>query len=124
MKEVQYEYAYMFKYSERPKTLAERRFKDDVPEEVKSARLNEIIDLQLASSLYWHQQQIGKVKKILVEGPSKRSEDEWAGRDGRNSMVIFPKGDFDKGQYIMVKITDCTSATLKGEVVSVCEPAK
>lgn len=123
MKEVQYEFAYMFKYSERPKTLAERRFKDDVPEDVKSRRLNEIIDLQLQSSLYWHQQQIGKVKKVLVEGKSKRSDDEWCGRDGRNSMVIFPKGNFDKGQYIMVKITDCTSATLKGEVVSICEPA-
>jgi len=123
MKEVQYEFAYMFKYSERPKTLAERRFKDDVPEDVKGKRLNEIIDLQLASSLFWHKQQIGKVKKVLVEGKSKRSDEEWCGRDGRNSMVIFPKGAFEKGQYIRVKITDCTSATLKGEVVSVCEPA-
>lgn len=123
MKEVQYEFAYMFKYSERPKTLAERRFKDDVPEDVKGKRLNEIIDLQLASSLYWHKQQIGKVKKVLVEGKSKRSDEEWCGRDGRNSMVIFPKGNFGKGQYIMVKVTDCTSATLRGEVISVCEPA-
>lgn len=123
MKEVQYEFAYMFKYSERPKTLAERRFKDDVPEDVKSKRLNEIIDIQLASSLYWHKQQIGKVKKVLVEGKSKRSDQEWCGRDGRNSMVIFPKGDFGKAQYVMVKITDCTSATLRGEVVSICDPA-
>lgn len=123
MKEVQYEFAYMFKYSERPKTLAERRFEDDVPDDVKGKRLNEIIDLQQASSLYWHQQQIGKVKKVLVEGRSKRSDEEWCGRDGRNSMVIFPKGNFDKAQYILVKITDCTSATLRGEVVSVCEPA-
>lgn len=123
MKEVQYEFAYMFKYSERPKTLAERRFKDDVPEDVKSRRLNEIIEVQLASSLFWHQKQIGRVKKVLVEGKSKRSDEEWCGRDGRNSMVIFPKGNFGKGQYVMVRITDCTSATLKGEVVSVCEPA-
>ncbi len=123
MKEVQYEFAYMFKYSERPKTLAERRFKDDVPEDVKSKRLNEIIDIQLSSSLYWHKLQIGKVKKVLVEGKSKRSDQEWCGRDGRNSMVIFPKGDFGKAQYVMVKITDCTSATLRGEVVSVCDPA-
>lgn len=123
MKEVQYEFAYMFKYSERPKTLAERRFEDDVPEEVKGARLNEIIDLQLASSFYWHQQQIGKTKKVLVEGKSKRSDLEWCGRDGRNLMVIFPKGDFEKGQYVMVKITECTSATLRGEVVSICKPA-
>lgn len=126
MKEVQYEFAYMFKYSERPKTLAERRFQDDVPEEVKGARLKEIIDIQLESSLYWHKLQIGKTKRVLVEGRSKRSELEMCGRDGRNSMVVFPKGDFtfDKGQYVMVKITDCTSATLRGEVVSVCEPAK
>ena len=105
------------------KRLIGRRFKDDVPEDVKGKRLNEIIDLQLASSLFWHKQQIGKVKKVLVEGKSKRSDEEWCGRDGRNSMVIFPKGAFEKGQYIRVKITDCTSATLKGEVVSVCEPA-
>lgn len=121
MKEVRYEYAYMFKYSERPKTLAERKFEDDVPEEVKSKRLNEIIDLQQADSLYWNKKQIGTVTKVLVEGTSKRSEDEWCGRDGRNSMVIFPKGNFEKGQYIMVKITDCTSATLKGEVVEILE---
>ena len=126
MKEVQYEFAYMFKYSERPKTLAERRFEDDVPEPVKGKRLNEIIDIQLSSSLYWHKLQIGKTKRVLVEGRSKRSELEMCGRDGRNSMVVFPKGEFtfEKGQYVMVKITDCTSATLRGEVVSVCEPAK
>ncbi len=126
MKEVQYEFAYMFKYSERPKTLAERRFKDDVPEEIKGKRLNEIIDIQLASSLFWHKQQIGKTKKVLVEGRSKRSELEMCGRDGRNSMVVFPKGEliYDKGSYVMVKITDCTSATLRGELISVCEPAK
>lgn len=123
MKEVNYDFAYMFKYSERPKTLAERRFEDDVPEDVKGKRLNEIIDIQQASSLYWNQQQIGKVQRVLVEGTSKRSDDEMCGRNGRNSMVIFPKGDFGKSEYVMVKITDCTSATLRGEVVSVCAPA-
>lgn len=121
MKEVRYEYAYMFKYSERPKTLAERKFEDDVPEDVKSKRLNEIIDLQQEDSLYWNKKQIGTVRKVLVEGTSKRSEDEWCGRDGRNSMVIFPKGNFEKGQYITVKINECTSATLKGEVVEILE---
>lgn len=124
MKEVEYEFAYMFKYSERPKTLAERRFEDDVPEEVKSKRLTEIIDLQMSHSLKAHEKQVGKTVKVLVEGPSKRNPEEFCGRNGQNSMVIFPKGNLKKGQYIMVNITECTSATLKGNVVEVLEPAK
>lgn len=121
---VQYDFAYMFKYSERPKTLAERRFDDDVPDEVKGLRLNEVIDKQLAHSLASHKRQIGKTVKVLVEGRSKRSEEHMCGRDGRNSMVVFPAGDFDKGMYVMVHIKDCTSATLLGEVVEILEPAK
>lgn len=117
---VQYDFAYMFKYSERPKTLAERRFTDDVPDDVKGRRLNEIIEKQLAHSLMWNQRQIGTTQKVLVEGTSKRSEDFLCGRTGRNSMVIFPKGNLIKGQYVMVKINECTSATLMGEVVAVC----
>lgn len=119
---VQYDFAYMFKYSERPKTLAERRFDDDVPEEVKGRRLTEVINKQLEHSLLSNQKQIGKIDKVLVEGPSKRSEDFFCGRNGRNSMVIFPKGDLKKGDYVMVKINDCTSATLLGEVVEKCAP--
>lgn len=119
MDDVKYDFAYMFKYSERPKTLAERRFEDDVPDEVKSKRLTEIIQKQNQHSLESHQQQIGKIQKVLVEGPSKRSDEELCGRTSRNSMVIFPKGDLGKGQYVMVKIKDCTSATLFGEVVEV-----
>lgn len=118
MKEVGYEFAYMFKYSERPKTLAERRYDDDVPDDVKGKRLTEIVDLQLQNSLKAHQAQVGKMFKVLVEGRSKRSEEQWCGRNGQNSMIIFPKGDFKKGDYINVKVTDCTSATLFGEVVS------
>lgn len=117
MDEIKYDFAYMFKYSERPKTLAERRFDDNVPEETKKKRLTQIIDKQMEHSLESHQRQIGKIKKVLVEGPSKRSEEYFCGRDGRNSMVVFPKGDFKKGDYIMVKIKECTSATLLGEVV-------
>jgi tRNA-2-methylthio-N6-dimethylallyladenosine synthase len=120
MDEVQYDFAYMFKYSERPKTLAERRFEDDVADETKGKRLTEIIDKQLIHSHASHKKQIGKVDKVLVEGPSKRSDDFMCGRNGKNSMVVFPKGDFDKGTYVMVKITDCTSATLMGEVISIC----
>ena len=120
---VQYDFAYMFKYSERPKTLAERRFEDDVPDETKGRRLNEIIEKQLAHSLSSHQKQIGRIDRVLVEGPSKRSAEHMCGRNGRNSMVVFPKGNFSKGEYVMVKITDCTSATLLGDVVEICQPA-
>lgn len=119
---VQYDFAYMFKYSERPKTLAERRFDDDVPEDVKGRRLTEVINKQLEHSLLANQKQIGRIDKVLVEGPSKRSEDHLCGRNGRNSMVIFPKGDLKKGDYVLVKINDCTSATLLGEVVEKCAP--
>jgi len=124
MDAVQYDFAYMFKYSERPKTLAERRFEDDVPEDVKGRRLNEIIDKQLQHSLASHKRQIGKISKVLVEGFSKRSAEHMCGRDGRNSMVVFPKGDFTKGNYVLVRIDECTSATLLGEVVEILEPHK
>jgi tRNA-2-methylthio-N6-dimethylallyladenosine synthase len=123
MDNVRYEYAYMFKYSERPKTLAERRFDDDVPEDVKGRRLIEIIDKQNAHSLTANQQDIGKIYKILVEGPSRRSAEQYCGRNGRNSMVIFDRNGVEKGQYVMVKITDCTSATLLGEYIETCPPA-
>jgi len=121
MKEVQFDFAYMFKYSERPKTLAERRFEDDVPDVVKGARLNEIIELQLQHSRLSNEKQIGKTVKVLIEGTSKRSEEHLCGRNGQNAMVVFPKQNFEKGQYVMVKITDCTSATLMGEAVSLCD---
>jgi tRNA-2-methylthio-N6-dimethylallyladenosine synthase len=120
MDSVQYDFAYMFKYSERPKTLAERRFTDDVPENVKGKRLDQIIEKQLASSLASNKRQIGTVQKVLIEGKSKRSDEHLCGRTGRNSMVIFPKLDCEKGQYVMVRIDECTSATLMGEIVSKC----
>ncbi len=115
---VQYDYAYMFKYSERPKTLAERRFQDNVLPEVKGRRLEEIIAKQQAQGLISNQNQLGKMEKVLIEGPSKRSEDHLCGRTSRNAMVIFPKENYSKGQYVMVKILECTSATLFGEIVS------
>ncbi len=124
MDEVKYDFAYMFKYSERPKTLAERRFEDNVPEETKARRITEIIEKQGEHSLLSHKRQIGKIEKVLIEGYSKRSEEHLCGRNGRNSMVIFPKGNFKKGDYVMVEITDCTSATLFGAVVEKIEPAK
>lgn len=121
MKEVQFDFAYMFKYSERPKTLAERRFEDDVPDAIKGTRLNEIIELQLQHSRLSNEKQIGKTVKVLIEGTSKRSEEYLCGRNGQNAMVVFPKQNFEKGQYVMVKITDCTSATLMGEAVLLCD---
>lgn len=120
MEQVQFDFAYMFKYSERPKTLAERRFEDDVPEEVKAKRLNEIIELQLKHSRLSNDKQIGKTVKVLVEGTSKRSEEHLCGRNGQNAMVVFPRENYEKGQYVFVIITSCTSATLRGEAVSIC----
>lgn len=117
MKEVEYEFAYMFKYSERPKTLAERKFEDDVPEEVKQKRLKEIIALQNEHSLKRNQACIGKTFKVLVEGVSKKSDLELFGRNSQNAVIVFKRGNIKPGTYIDVKITDCTSATLLGEVV-------
>lgn len=118
MDHVVFDYAYMFKYSERPKTLAERKFEDDVPEETKAKRLNEIIEKQNLHSLQRNQAQIGKTFEILVEGPSKRSDAQFCGRNSKNNMVIFDKQNACKGDYISVKITHCTSATLFGEIVA------
>jgi tRNA-2-methylthio-N6-dimethylallyladenosine synthase len=118
MDEVKYDFAYMFKYSERPKTLAERKFEDDIPEDVKSKRLTEIIEKQLNFSLVSNQSRIGMVEKVLVEGESKRSSEMFCGRTSRNSMVVFPRADVKKGDYVLVKITDCTSATLLGEIAN------
>jgi tRNA-2-methylthio-N6-dimethylallyladenosine synthase len=120
MQQVKFDFAYMFKYSERPKTLAERRFADDVPEDVKAKRLTEIIKLQLKNSKLSNEKQVGETVKVLVEGTSKRSEDQLCGRNGQNAMVIFPRENYEKGQYVLVKITSCTSATLLGEAISIC----
>jgi len=115
---VKYDFAYMFKYSERPKTLAERKFEDDVPEEMKSSRLSEIIEKQLKFSLESNKKRIGLIEKVLIEGESKRSDEHMCGRTSRNSMVVFPKGKGLKGEYVQVKIIDCTSATLMGEEIN------
>lgn len=117
MELVEYDFAYMFKYSERPKTLAERKFEDNVPEEVKNRRLTEIINLQQEHSLKSNKKAVGKIFKVLIEGPSKRSEEHWCGRNSQNAMVVFPKeGKHKAGEYVNVKVTDCTAATLIGEL--------
>lgn len=117
MEKVKYDFAYMFMYSERPKTLAARKYKDDIPYEVKKQRLKEIIDLQQKHSLHNNKKYIGKTCEVLIEGTSKRSKDYLYGRNSQNAVVVFPAKNFVKGEYVNVKITDCTSATLFGEVI-------
>lgn len=117
MEWVQYDFAYMFMYNERPKTLAERKFTDDVPEEVKNRRLTEIVNLQQGNNLKSNQRDIGKTFEVLIEGLSKRSDADLSGRTSRNKVVVFPKKNYKAGDYVMVKIHDCTAATLLGEAV-------
>jgi tRNA-2-methylthio-N6-dimethylallyladenosine synthase len=112
-----FDFAYMFKYSERPKTLAERKFSDDVAEEEKTTRLNEIIALQNKLSQKSNEQDVGKTMEVLVEGPSKRSTEQHVGRNTQNKVVVFPKGETQRGQYVRVKIDACTSATLMGHLI-------
>ena len=119
MKEVRYDHAFMFMYSERPDTYAARKYVDDVPEAVKKRRLSEIIERQSRISLENNQQDIGTVQTVLVEGPSKRSDEQLCGRADSNKMVVFDRRDFQTGQYVDVRITDCTSATLLGEALGV-----
>jgi tRNA-2-methylthio-N6-dimethylallyladenosine synthase len=118
MEYVKYHFSYMFIYSERPNTLAQRKYEDDIPEEVKKRRLSEIIDLQQKHSFEQLKEDIGKTYKVLVEGVSKKSDKELFGRNTHNSVVVFPRENYKAGDYVMVKIMDCTSATLKGEVVA------
>ena len=114
-----YDMSYMFVYSERPGTLAQRRYSDDVPEEIKKRRLIEIVDLQNRLSLESNKRDIGKVFKVLIEGDSKRSSNDWMGRNTQNKVLVFPKKDaqLGKGDYVMVKVKDCTQATLLGEII-------
>lgn len=114
---VQYNFGYMFSYSERPNTQAQRKLKDDVPEEIKKRRLQEIIKKQMKHSLIRNQEQIGKTHKVLVEGVSKKSENELFGRNSQNSVVVFPKENYQAGDYLMVEVSSCTAATLKGQAI-------
>ena len=117
MEYVKYDYGFMFSYSERPGTPAAKKYEDDISAEVKQRRLAEIIALQQQISEERNKLALGKVQKVLVEGFSKRSEDFLQGRNDQNKVVIFPKEGFKKGDYVMVKVTSCSSATLKGDVI-------
>lgn len=114
---VQYDYAYMFAYSERPGTLASKKFPDDIPAEVKTRRLEEIINKQREHSYLRHLQDVGTVQRVLIEGPSRRSEEHWQGRTSANRVTVFPKGNKNKGEYVNVMIERCTSGTLIGKIV-------
>lgn len=114
---VQYDYSYMFYYSERPGTLAARKYPDDVPLEVKKRRLAEVIEKQRALSYQRNQLALSQVHRVLVEGFSKKSADYLSGRNDQNKVVVFPKQHFQKGDYVDVRITDCSVGTLIGEAV-------
>ena len=117
MEEVQFDHAYMFFYSERPGTLAARKYEDDVPLKVKKQRLTDVINLQSKYSLLSNQKDVGKTFKVLIEGDSKKSAAQQKGRNDQNKIVVFDKQNHQKGDYVWVNITDCTSATLLGKIV-------
>src|SRR6188474_1639208 len=114
-----YDMSYMFFYSERPGTLAERRYKDDVPLEIKKKRLQEIVDVQGKLSFASNKMDIGKTFAVLIEGESKRSDKDWMGRSTQNKVIEFPKENYrlKKGDYVSVKVTNCTQATLLGKII-------
>lgn len=118
---VEYDFGYMFAYSERPGTLAARKMEDDVPEEVKKRRLQEVVDLQQKLSEKRTKRFLGQTVEILIEKESKKSDQHWSGRNSENVVTVFPKGDYKVGDFVMVKISDCTTATLIGEAVGYSE---
>ncbi|MBZ9651461.1 tRNA (N6-isopentenyl adenosine(37)-C2)-methylthiotransferase MiaB [Psychroflexus montanilacus] len=117
MKYVKYDFGYMFAYSERPGTLGAKKFEDDIPEPVKKRRLQEVIDLQQEHSRLRTEQHLGKTEEVLIEKESKKSSLQWSGRNTQNTTVVFPKENYKVGDYVLVKMKDCTSATLIGEAV-------
>ena len=121
MEYVKYDFGFMFAYSERPGTLAAKKMADDVPEEVKKRRLEEVIALQQKHALYRTQQHLGKVEEVLIEGVSKKNPNEWKGRNTQNTVIVFRKEHYKLGDFVMVKVKDCTSATLRGTAIGYSE---
>ena len=117
MKESNYDYSYMYFYSERPGTLAAKRYEDDIPEELKKKRLQEIVDVQWVLSNESNKRDVGKTFEVLIEGNSKKSENEWMGRNSQNKVIVFPKENTNlkKGDYVMVLVSDYTKGTLLGK---------
>ena len=121
MEYVEYDFGYMFAYSERPGTLAARKMEDDVPEEVKKRRLQEVVDLQQELSYKRTSRFLNQTVEVLIEKESKKSDAHWSGRNSENVVTVFPKGDYKPGDFVLVKINDCTTATLIGEAVGYSE---
>jgi tRNA-2-methylthio-N6-dimethylallyladenosine synthase len=121
MEYVKYSFGFMFVYSERPGTLAARKIEDDIPMEVKKRRLTEIVDLQQKHSAYRTKEIVGKTVEVLIEKESKRSDQHWSGRTSQNTVAVFLKENFKVGDFVNVKINDCTSATLIGEAVGISD---
>ncbi len=115
LEDVRFSMAYMFFYSERPGTLAAKKYKDDIPENVKKRRLQEVVDLQMKHSHENNKKQIGNVYEVLVEGISYKSKEQLFGRNTQNQVIVFPKGNLKPGDYVQIKVTDCTAATLIGQ---------
>jgi len=121
MEHVKYAFGYMFAYSERPGTLAERKMEDNILLETKKRRLQEIVDLQQEHSLIRTKEFVGKTVEVLIEKESKKSSEHWAGRNSQNTMVVFPNEHYKAGDFVHVKTTECTSATLIGEPIGYSE---
>jgi tRNA-2-methylthio-N6-dimethylallyladenosine synthase len=121
MEYVKYDFGFMFTYSERPGTLAGNKMEDDVPHAIKKRRLQEVIDLQQIHALYRTQQHLGKTEEVLIEGTSKKNPNEWKGRNTQNTVIVFAKEHYKLGDFVNVKVENCTSATLKGKVVNYSE---
>jgi len=121
MKYVKYDFGFMFAYSERPGTLAGNKMDDNIPHAVKKRRLQEVIDLQQEHALYRTKQHLGKTEEVLIEGTSKKNSNEWKGRNTQNTVIVFPKKNYKLGDFVNVKVENCTSATLKGIAVGYSE---
>ena len=118
MKEVKYDFGYMFKYSERPGTFAAKKFEDNVTELTKKNRLQQIVDLQQEHSNYRTNNYIGKIVEVLIEKESKKSSSQWSGKNQQNTVVVFDKEHFQVGDFVNVLIKNCTSATLIGKAIN------
>ncbi len=121
MEYVKYDFGFMFMYSERPGTMAARKLEDDIPLEVKKRRLTEIVDLQQQHSAYRTKQFVGQTLEVLIEKESKKSDQHWSGRTQYNTVAVFPKENYKVGDLVMVKVDDCTSATLLGNAINYSE---
>lgn len=121
MEHIKYDFGYMFAYSERPGTMAARKMEDDVPEPVKKRRLQEIVDLQQRIAMERTKRFVGQTVEVLIEKTSKRSDEHWSGRNSQNTTVVFPKENYKVGDFVLVKVNDCTSATLIGDAVGYSE---